>query len=150
MALLDNIKRLFSADSTGSKRNKSVNKKIVFIGAMIVVSILVMAVLFSVESILSSQNKDYTSLISEQRVISYQVSLRAIEASEGELPAFAELAGNKQRFLNILDIFDVGDKTLRLSPLSSDYAEKYSNLKEVWMSYENKKTLCFQRNHQSK
>ena len=63
-----------------------------------------MAVLFSVESIQSSQNKDYTSLLSEQQVVSYQISLRALESSEGNARAFSELTANKRRFVEILDL----------------------------------------------
>lgn len=138
MSLVDNIKNLFSTGNKAAEKGKSINGKIVFIGASIVVAILVMAILFSVESILSNQNKDYTSLLSEQQVVSYQISLSALDSSEGKASAFNELAANKQRFVEILNVFDIGDEVRSLSPLSSDYDAEYSKLKTVWASYDSK------------
>lgn len=138
MALLGSIKNLFSTENKGSRKGKSINKKVVFIGVLIVASILVMAVLFSIESLLSGQNKDYTALVSEQQVVSYKISLRALESAEGNASAFNELADNKRRFIAILNIFDNGDDALNLSPLSSDYETEYSKLKSVWSTYDSK------------
>jgi twitching motility protein PilJ len=138
MALLDNKKNLFSSGNKRPKKGKSINKKVALIGVAIVASILVMAVLFSIESLLSGQNKDYTALISEQQVVSYQISLRTLESTGGDTAAFNELAANKRRFVAILNIFDNGDEALGLSPLSSDYEDEYSKLKGVWSLYDSK------------
>ncbi len=136
MALLGNIKNLFSAKNKGMKKGRSINKKVAFIGMAIVVSILVMAVLLSIAAIMSGQNKDYTALISEQQVVSYQISLSAIESAEGGASAFDELAENKRRFIAILNLFDNGEDALNLSPLSSDYEQEYSKLKSAWGNYD--------------
>lgn len=138
MALLGSKKNLFSTENTRSKKGKSINKKVAFIGVAIVLSILVMAILFSIAALFSGQNKDYTALISEQQIVSYQISLRALESTEGDASAFDDLAANKGRFIAILNIFDNGDDALRLAPLPSDYEAEYLKLKGVWSNYESK------------
>ncbi|MFT5658437.1 MAG: twitching motility protein PilJ [Gammaproteobacteria bacterium] len=136
MALLGKIKGFVSSEKSSSRRGRSNSKKIVFTGASIVVLIVVMAVLFSIGSLLSSENKSYTSLISEQQVVSYQISFAALEASEGGLSRFSELERNQQRVVGILDIFNNGDAGLSLPPLSSDYELEYSKLKGIWSRYD--------------
>ncbi len=113
-----------------------INKKGVFIGLAIVVSVIAMTVLFSIESLLSGQNKDYTALISEHQALSYQISLRTLESIEGNDLAFNELAANKKRFIAILNRFDNSLEVLSWFPLWSDYAAEFEKLKDVWRDYD--------------
>ena len=99
-----------------------INKKDAFIGLAIVVSVIAMTVLFSIESLLSGQNKDYTALISEHQVLSYRISLRTLESIEGNNLAFDELAANKKRLIAILNRFDNSFEVLSWFPLWTDYA----------------------------
>jgi twitching motility protein PilJ len=113
-----------------------INKKDAFIGLAIVVSVIAMTVLFSIESLLSGQNKDYTALISEHQVLSYRISLRTLESIEGNNLAFDELAANKKRFIAILNRFDNSLEVLSWFPLWTDYAAEFAKLKDVWRDYD--------------
>jgi twitching motility protein PilJ len=113
-----------------------INKKDAFIGLAIVVSVIAMTVLFSIESLLSGQNKDYTALISEHQVLSYRISLRTLESIEGNNLAFDELAANKKRFIAILKRFDNSLEVLSWFPLWTDYAAEFAKLKDVWRDYD--------------
>ncbi|MFT5665114.1 MAG: twitching motility protein PilJ [Gammaproteobacteria bacterium] len=139
MALLGNKKNLFPTENKGAEKDKSINKKVAFIGLAIVVSILVMTVLFSIKTLLSGQNKDYTALISEQQIVSYQISLSTLstlESIEGDGLVFDELAASKRRFIAIFNQFDNSLDALTWSPLSTDYKIEYSKLKDVWRRYD--------------
>jgi twitching motility protein PilJ len=100
------------------------------------VSILVMTVLFSIKTLLSGQNKDYTALISEQQIVSYQISLSTLESIEGDGLVFDELAASKRRLIAIFNQFDNSLDALTWSPLSTDYKIEYSKLKDVWRRYD--------------
>jgi twitching motility protein PilJ len=136
MALLGNKKNLFPTENKGAEKDKSINKKVAFIGLAIVVSILVMTVLFSIKTLLSGQNKDYTALISEQQIVSYQISLSTLESIEGDGLVFDELAASKRRLIAIFNQFDNSLDALSWSPLSTDYKIEYSKLKDVWRRYD--------------
>jgi twitching motility protein PilJ len=136
MISLGDKENRFLTDNDGVKKGRSINKKVTFIGVAIMGSILVMAVLFAIESLLSGQNKEHTALISEQQVVSYQISLRSLESTEGDASAFDELVANKRRLITILNRFDNDAATLWLSPLSSGDVAEYLTLKDVWNHYE--------------
>jgi twitching motility protein PilJ len=136
MALSVNKKNIFLAETEGEKKNKLINKKGAFIGLAIVVSVIVMTVLFSIESLLSGQNKGYTGLIYEHQVVSYQISLRTLESIGGDDLAFEELAESKRRFIAILNQLDNSLEALSWFPLWGEYAAEYAKLKEVWRDYD--------------
>jgi twitching motility protein PilJ len=136
MALLGNKKNLLLVETKGVKKNKLTNKKGVFIGLTIVVAVLAMTVLFSIESLLSDQNKGYTALIYEHQVASYQISLRTLESIEADGFSFDELAASKRRFIAILNEFGNSLDVLNWFPLWSEYEAEYSKLKDVWRYYD--------------
>jgi twitching motility protein PilJ len=136
MALLGNKKNLLLVETKAVKKNKLTNKKGVFIGLTIVVAVLAMTVLFSIESLLSDQNKGYTALIYEHQVASYQISLRTLESIEADGFSFDELAASKRRFIAILNEFGNSLDVLNWFPLWSEYEAEYSKLKDVWRYYD--------------
>ena len=135
MTLFGNIRGLFSSKKAGAKSDWSINNKVISIGAFIVAIIAVLFGAFSILSLLSDKNKAYLTLISEQQVVSQQMTLAALEASEGNLSVFADLETDKRRFEQILGVFESGDAGLGLPALSADYETEYAKLQSVWNSY---------------
>ncbi len=133
MALLDKIKNLLPGGANArpglsSQTDKSVNKRVVMIGVLLVVSIIIMAVLFVAASWLSRPNAFYVKLIAEQQVVSQQIAVNAIEALRAGKGSFDELVTNRARFLNTLRIFESGDETLGISHLSGVFDEEHEKL----------------------
>ena len=109
MALSDKIKNMFAGGTsqTGTQGG-GVNKKALVVGVLLVVSVLVMVVLFSIESGQTRKNKLYASIASQQQVISQQIAVNALEAAAGQEKAFDNLATNQKRFLANLDNYNNG------------------------------------------
>ena len=94
MAVLDKIKNLLPGRKSGpvssaGQLSGSFNKKTILVGALLIVSVLVMVSLFSYESRQAHQNKLYITIASEQQLISQQIVVNVLEASAGQDKAFA-------------------------------------------------------------
>ena len=137
MALSDKIKNMFAGGTsqTGTQGG-GVNKKALVVGVLLVVSVLVMVVLFSIESGQTRKNKLYASIASQQQVISQQIAVNALEAAAGQEKAFDNLATNQKRFLANLDNYNNGVPAQDLPPLPESLTAEYSNLKAVWNDYD--------------
>ena len=140
MGLLDSIKNVFSGRSGGTVPGKpggrALNKKAVFVGFLLAVAVLVMVGMFNVHSQLTQRNRIYTTIVSEQQVISQQIVVNALEAAAGQTAAFDRLARDQNRFLMSLEKFDKGDAAQNLSPLPDEFGIEYTNLKTVWAEYD--------------
>lgn len=139
--LLGKIKKLlpWGNDKQKSGRgssSKESNKKVVIIGGLLVVSIVIMGVLLSVESTLSRQAKVYSTLASEQELLSQQIAVNVLEAATGEAEAFEHLAENQQRYREILRKFDTGDSETNVPPLPATYSTEYGELKTIWNNFD--------------
>ena len=140
MALLDKIKNLLpgganASPGLGSQTDKSVDKRVVIIGVLLVASIAAMAVLLSLASWLSRPHGFYDSIIAEQQIISQQIAVNAIQASRGNENAFDELAANQDRYLNTLRILSSGDSLLDIPALPEAFEAEYGKLENFWNSY---------------
>jgi len=112
------------------------SKKTIFVGLLLVLSLLVMVSLFSFESGQTRKNKLYTTIASEQQVISLQIAVNALEAAAGQGNAFDQLAENQNRYLRTLDKYNNGDVILDLPALPEKFSVEYSNLKAIWNDYD--------------
>ena len=142
MALLQKISDLLpessagmSAVSDGSARATS--KKVIFMGGLLVISILVMAALLSFETVLSRQSKTYSSIVLEQQVISQQIAINALGVASRNSSAFVQLAENRNRFINSLRSLEEGDSSQNIPPLPREFASTLANLQATWESYDN-------------
>ncbi|MFT5397659.1 MAG: twitching motility protein PilJ [Planctomycetota bacterium] len=140
MAFLDKFKNLLPKRSSKSgtpatKVSKSINKKTLIVGLLLIASVITVVVMFSIKANLAHENKLYTTIASEQQVISQQIAVNALEASSGEDLAFNRLALNQRRFNENLDKFDNGDPEQDLPPLPAKFNIEYSNLKFGWDEY---------------
>ncbi len=137
MAVLDKIKSLLPGGGAGAAQaGGSLNKKTIMVGALLIVSVLLMVVMFLIEGAQAHKNKLYTTIASEQQVISQQIAVNALEAAAGQPQAFDRLAQNQGRFLANLEKFNNGDRPQGLPPLPEHFAVEYSNLKAVWNDYD--------------
>ena len=140
MSVLDKIKSLLpggrAGASIGSAQGGGVNKKAVVVGSLLAVSLLVMVVLFTIESGVTQRNKLYASIAAEQQVISQQIAVNALEAAAGREQAFDNLAQNQNRFISNLEKYNNGVLEQKLPPLPEHFAAEYSNLKAVWNDYD--------------
>ncbi len=140
MALLDHIRSLFSGggkarSGVAAQSDTAVSKRVLFLGGMFVLLIVVMAALFTSATLLSRPNAVYTKIISEQQVISQQIAISAIKASDGSSDGFNRLELNRNRFMEILRMLDLGDSLLDIPPLSAAYDDEYSQMQSAWNSY---------------
>ncbi len=141
MAVIDKIKNMLprrapKSAAAGGNTGSRINRRSMVVGAMLVLSIVAMVVLFSIESSLSRRYKIYTTIASSQQVISQQIAVNALEAAAGREPAFDQLGQNRNRFVATLDKLDRGDPAERLPPLPAEFAGEYNNLKAVWADYD--------------
>ncbi|MFV2033450.1 MAG: hypothetical protein ACC663_13220, partial [Gammaproteobacteria bacterium] len=138
MELLDKLKKMISqrkGTAAAPGAGRTIDKKIIIIGASLVVSIVLMVFLFGLETRLSSQIKSYTAVGSEQQLISQQIVVNAFDAVAGKSAAFGLLVANQNRYLETLKILDEAANSRSLSLLTSDFSLEYSNLKDIWTSY---------------
>jgi len=138
MAFLDNIKNLLPGGSkttsaSGGQAGKSVNRRVVVFGALLVISIVIMVVLFSLATLLSRPNASYSNLIAEQQIISQQIALNAgASVVTSNEDAYESLDTGRDRYLEILRMLDSGDSSLGIPSLPETYSSEYSNLKRIW------------------
>ena len=114
----------------------AVDKKAVLVGVLLTLSVMVVLLMFSLESSQTGNNKIYSSIAFEQQVISQQIAVNALEATAGRAKSFERLAANQKRFLGTLAKYNNGDSSLKLPPLPPDFATEYSSLKAVWSDYD--------------
>ncbi len=138
MALLDKLKNLLpgSSQSTVASGGKSVNKRVMLFGVLLVVSIIIMTILFSMASLLSKPNDSYINAMSEQQILSQQIAVNAAEATKGSATAFQRLESSQDRYLEILRSLDTGDSLLNIPPLPDTYDVEYANLKSLWNGFD--------------
>jgi twitching motility protein PilJ len=141
VAVLVKIKNLVSGGKgsrsvASAKGSSAINKKAVMVGALLILSVMVVLLMFSLESSQTGKNKIYSSIAFEQQVISQQIAVNALEAAVGRAKSFERLAANQKRFLGTLAKYNTGDSSLKLPPLPPEFAVEYSSLKAVWSSYD--------------
>ncbi len=139
--MFNRIKHFFPGGKSGPvtttmRQGGSFNKKAFAVGALLIISVLAMVAMFSIESRQARKNKLYTTIASEQQVISQQIAVNALEAAVGQQQAFDRLGENQNRYLNTLDKFNNGDLTQSLPPLPEEFSVEFSNLKSVWSDYD--------------
>ena len=136
--MLNKIKKLVSGNRTGSpaKVARKVNRKAVTVGALLILSLFAMVLMFSFESSQARKNKVYSAIAFEQQVISQQIAVNALEASTGKEAAFARLAANQKRFLNTLEIYNKGDRDRNVPGLPVEFSNEFSSLKASWSDYD--------------
>jgi twitching motility protein PilJ len=140
MALLQKLKDLFPGGNAGrsatDRKGGAINKKVIFVGGLLVVSILVMAALLSFETVLSRQSKIHNSIVLELQVISQQIAINALEVASGNSGSFVQLAEYRNRYVNSLRILEEGDSSQEIPPLSIEFADEFSNLQATWKIYD--------------
>jgi len=139
--VFNRIKHFFPGGKSGPvstvvRQGGTFNKKAVVVGALLIISVLAMVAMFSIESSQARKNKLYTTIASEQQVISQQITVNALEAAAGQQQAFDRLGENQNRYLATLDKFNNGDLTQALPPLPEEFSVEFSNLKSVWSDYD--------------
>ncbi len=141
MAVLKKVKNLFpgrgsKAAPSGGQPGSSYNNKTVVVGVLLILSVLAMVGMFSIESSQARKNKLYTTIASQQQVISQQIAVNALAAAAGQRKAFDRLAANQNRFLETLDKYNNGDLSQRLPALPEHYSLEFSELKANWNDYD--------------
>jgi twitching motility protein PilJ len=125
-----------SSPAPSGKGGGSIGKKAVVVGILLLLSVMVMLLMFSLESSKTRRNKVYSSIAFEQQVISQQIAVNALEAAAGRVKAFERLATDQQRFLSTLAIYNNGDGEANLPALPLDFADEFASLKAAWSSYD--------------
>jgi twitching motility protein PilJ len=125
-----------SSSVASTRVGGSIDKKTVVVGTLLVLSVMVMLLLFSLESSHTRKNKQYRTIAFEQQVISQQITVNALEAAAGKAKAFERLAANQKRYLRTFDKYNNGDSAVGLPPLPQDFSVEFSSLKAAWSDYD--------------
>ncbi len=136
--MLNKLKKLIPGHNSGPsvRGSSNLNKKALVVGGLLVLSVLVMVVMFSIESSQARKNKVYSAIAFQQQVISQQIAVNALEAAAGQSSAFERLAANQKRFLTTLEKYNRGDSSQSLPALPANFSSQYSNLKAIWSEYD--------------
>ena len=138
MAFLDSIKNLLpdgeiASSVSGGQTGKTSNRHVVIFGSLLVVSIIIMVVLFSLATLSSRPNASYNKIVGEQQVLSQQITVNAVDSVlTGDEKKFQSLNANQVRYHEILRVLDSGDSVQDVPSLPDTYSVEYSNLKRVW------------------
>jgi twitching motility protein PilJ len=124
-----------TASGSAARDGKSTGRKTVFIGTLLIMSVLAMVVMFSLKSIQASKNKEYSAIAFEQQVISQQIAVNVLEATAGQEQAIERLGANQKRFLNSLEFYNNGDRARNLPALPAEYSAEFSSMKAIWNDY---------------
>lgn len=141
MAALGNFRNLFGGrkvqpGASGIQAGRSINKKAVMVAVLMLICVLTMVVMLSIESSLARKNKIYTTIASQQQVISQQIAVNALAAAAGQAQAFDRLSADQNRFIANLEKYNNGDARRNLPPLPEQFGVEYANLKASWSEYD--------------
>ena len=138
MAFLDKIKSLLPARATGASAagSQTVNKRVVSLGAALVLSTIIMVALFTAASLLSRPNAIYIDILSEQRVLSQQIAVDADEAAKAESDALERIEANRDRYIVLLRMLELGNDERNIPALSSVFSTELTSLKQAWNRYD--------------
>jgi twitching motility protein PilJ len=139
MAFLDKLKGLLPGKATSAStgaRSGGLNRKAALVGALLIVSVLIMVAAFVYQGEQSRKHRLYITIASELQVISQQIAVNALEAAAGRGEAFDRLAESQNRFLASLDKYNRGDPSQGLPPLSQRFTREFSALKALWNDYD--------------
>jgi len=141
MALVQKLRALLprrgasQSVATGGK-GKATSKKVILVGGLLVLSILVMAAMLSLETLLSRQSKNYYSIVLEQQVISQEIVIHSREAVFGNPEAFVRLADDRNNYINSLRSLEEGNSAQNLRSLPSEFDAEFSALQSLWEDYD--------------
>jgi twitching motility protein PilJ len=139
MALLDKLKQLLPGSGGGivsDRAKNTLDSKFAITGALLIVSIAIVAVLVFLNARYNEQSEFHAALALEQQVISQQIAVNALAAVSGDLMVINQLASSQSRYNQIILILDNGDSQNDYPPLPEEYSIKYSALKQLWKDYD--------------
>ena len=125
-----------AGSAPSSSDGGGLNRKAVAVGALLVLSVLAMVLMFSLESGQARKNKIYSAIAFEQQVVSQQIAVNALEAASGESAAFGRLSANQKRFIGTLEVYNRGDAARDLPPLPIEFSTEFSTLKANWSEFD--------------
>ena len=141
MALLQKLKALLPRSGASQPvapggQGKATSKKVILVGGLLVLSILVMAALLSLETLLSRLGKNYHSILLEQQVMSQEIVINSLEAVSGNAEAFVRLADNRNNYINSLRSLEEGNSAPNIRSLPADFYTEFSALQNLWEDYD--------------
>jgi twitching motility protein PilJ len=139
MALLDKLKQMLPGSGGGiasDRVDNTLDSKFAITGALLIVSIAIVAVLVFLNTRYNEQSDFHADLALEQQVISQQIAVNALAAVSGDLMVINQLASSQSRYNQINLILDNGDSQNDYPPLPEEYSIKYSALKQLWKDYD--------------
>ena len=140
MAFLDSIKNALLGRSGSAALARPttgvLSKKAMFVGVLLVLSLLVMVGMFNLQNQLIQRNGAYAAILSEQQVMLQQVATGALAVASGQTSAFDQLVESRNRFLQIMEKLDQGDESQNLPTLPENFDIEYARLKAAWTQYD--------------
>lgn len=142
MALLDKIKNILNSSSstTGSGSGGGSRRNLIVVG-LVAIS-LICSVVFTILGTLKSTASAGAEgqLTAEVLQLSYQITLDARAAANGNLEAVDRLAVNQDTVVKNLDALSAGDSQLDISPATGGLAVELNGVKSLWQRYDNQLT----------
>ncbi len=142
MALLDNIKNILNSSSAtaGSGSGGGSKRNLVVIG-LVAIS-LICSIVFTVLGSMASTGSAgaEAQLTAEILQRSYQITLDARVAANGNQEAVDRLAVNQDTVVKNLDRLTAGDRQLGISPATGGLATELNGVKSLWQRFDNQLT----------
>ncbi len=133
MAFFENLKSGFSGGAGKSGAQAIISTRALSFYALgILLSIVAMALLFNHATERERNAKTYSSILSEEKVLSQQVANHSLEASLGNADAFVKLKRVRARFNSQLQQLKSGNPETDLPPLPDNLQVPLGQVENSW------------------
>ncbi len=105
------------------------------LGGLLILLLIVMVVSFVYFYYQNKFIAEYSSYISDQKLLSQRIATSAFEAASGKEEAFGRLEELRNRYQETLDLVSNGNPATGLPPLTSDVNAELTDLKNTWDEY---------------
>ncbi|RMD68075.1 MAG: chemotaxis protein [Gammaproteobacteria bacterium] len=101
---------------------------------LLIITIALMAGVFTYVNIQSRHDQQYISLAGEQQILSQRIAKYAVEASTGNGEALDQLKGSRDRFRYTLDTLERGNPEEGLPPSPPQVSQALKGVSNLWQS----------------
>ncbi len=112
------------------------SKSHILIIVLLVAAVVAMGVVYFYVAVLSGYDKEYISLVGEQRVLSQQMTKFAGQANRGNPATFDELKKHRDQFAHALKLIRAGDPETGMPPSPAEVATELATVTKLWEKYD--------------
>jgi twitching motility protein PilJ len=111
------------------------DRSLIFIIVLLLASVIAMGAIYAYVAIYDGYDKQYITLLGEERVLSQQITKFAGLAQTGNPNAFEELAKHHDRFGFSLQLLRAGDPETGMPPSPSEVSKQLGQVVKTWEKF---------------